>query len=232
MLFRSENGLVYFVFGGDCEIYCVTKDGGFVGTCTVNVVTNYDALQELVNTYTSLSLSEENYYPDSYAAYTAKLNEAKALIAAQNSTQKEVNQMYSELEAAYKGLKKYTYIQRVELYLDGEATSDFYQYDLSLLKEGLSYKNAELDLKVRLYPNNASYSSVKWESSTDLISISQDGIAKPTENKSCYGRITCTVTDHFNHTFSDDVWVSFSYKPVTQVEVSPTAIACSSHLWE
>lgn len=221
----DENGLVTFVYGGDCEITCVTKDGGFVGTCAVNVVTNYDALQELVNTYTSLSLGEENYYPDTYAAYTAKLNEAKALIAAQNSTQKEVNQMYSELEAAYKGLKKYTYIQRVELYLDGEATSDFYQYDLSLLKEGLSYKNAELDLKVRLYPNSASYSSVKWESSTDLISISQDGIAKPTENKSCYGRITCTVTDHFNHTFSDDVWVSFSYKPVTQVEVSPTAIA-------
>lgn len=221
----DENGLVTFVYGGDCEITCVTKDGGFVGTCAVNVVTNYDALQELVNTYTSLSLGEENYYPDTYAVYTAKLNEAKALIAAQNSTQKEVNQMYSELEAAYKGLKKYTYIQRVELYLDGEATSDFYQYDLSLLKEGLSYKNAELDLKVRLYPNSASYSSVKWESSTDLISISQDGIAKPTENKSCYGRITCTVTDHFNHTFSDDVWVSFSYKPVTQVEVSPTAIA-------
>lgn len=221
----DENGLVTFVYGGDCEITCVTKDGGFVGTCAVNVVTNYDALQELVNTYTSLSLGEENYYPDTYAAYTAKLNEAKALIAAQNSTQKEVNQMYSELEAAYKGLRKYTYIQRVELYLDGEATSDFYQYDLSLLKEGLSYKNAELDLKVRLYPNSASYSSVKWESSTDLISISQDGVAKPTENKSCYGRITCTVTDHFNHTFSDDVWVSFSYKPVTQVEVSPTAIA-------
>lgn len=220
----DENGLVTFVYGGDCEITCVTKDGGFVGTCAVNVVTNYDALQELVNTYTSLSLGEENYYPDTYAAYTAKLNEAKALIAAQNSTQKEVNQMYSELEAAYKGLKKYTYIQRVELYLDGEATSDFYQYDLSLLKEGLSYKNAELDLKVRLYPNSASYSSVKWESSTDLISISQDGIAKPTENKSCYGRITCTVTDHFNHTFSDDVWVSFSYKPVTKVEVAPTEL--------
>ena len=220
----DKNGLVTFVYGGDCEITCVTKDGGFAGTCAVNVVTNYDALQELVNTYTSLSLGEENYYPDTYAVYTAKLNEAKALIAAQNSTQKEVNQMYSELEAAYKGLRKYTYIQRVELYLDGEATSDFYQYDLSLLKEGLSYKNAKLDLKVRLYPNNASYSSVKWESSTDLISIDQDGVAKPTENKSCYGRITCTVTDHFNHTFSDDVWVSFSYKPVTKVEVAPTEI--------
>lgn len=220
----DKNGLVTFVYGGDCEITCVTKDGGFVGTCAVNVVTNYDALQELVNTYTSLSLGEENYYPDTYAVYTAKLNEAKALIAAQNSTQKEVNQMYSELEAAYKGLRKYTYIQRVELYLDGEATSDFYQYDLSLLKEGLSYKNAKLDLKVRLYPNNASYSAVKWESSTDLISIDQDGVAKPTENKSCYGRITCTVTDHFNHTFSDDVWVSFSYKPVTKVEVAPTEL--------
>lgn len=220
----DQNGLVTFVFGGDCVITCVTADGGFVGTCAVNVITNYDALQELVNTYSSLSLTEENYYPDTYAAYTAKLAEARAMIAASKSSQDEVDQMYDELVAAYNGLKKYTYIQRVELYLDGEATSDFYQYDLSLLKEGLSYKNAELDLKVRLYPNNASYSSVVWESSTDLISVSESGVAKPTENKSCYGSITCTVTDHFGNSYSDDVWVSFSYKPVTGMELNQSEI--------
>lgn len=221
----DQNGLVTFIFGGDCVISCTTVDGGFVGTCAVNVVTNYDALNNLVNTYSSLSLSAENYYPDTYAEYTAALEAAKAMIAANKSSQNEVDEMYAELEAAYKGLKKYTYIQRVELYLDGEATSDFYQYDLSLLKEGLSYKNAELDLKVRLYPNNASYSSVVWESSTELISVSESGVAKPTQNQSCYGRITCTVTDHFNHSFSDDVWVSFSYKPVTGMELNQSEIA-------
>jgi uncharacterized protein YjdB len=132
--------------------------------------------------------------------------------------------MYATLEASYNGLKKYNYIQSIELYLDGEQTSEFYQYDLSLLKEGISYKNAELDLNVRLYPNNASYQSVKWESSTSDISVTSEGKCSPTSNKCCYGSITCTVTDHFGNEFTDSVWVSFSYYPVTAVNLSDTNI--------
>ena len=142
--------------------------------------TNYDKLQELVNTYNSFALEKENYYPDTYEAYTSKIKEAEDMIAANASTQDEVEQMYAELEAAYKGLKKYTFVQKIELYKDGEPTSDYYQYNLQLLKGETDYSKAELDLKVRLYPNNADYKSVEWTSeNSNEISVSQDGVVKP-----------------------------------------------------
>ena len=121
-------------------------------------------------------------------------------------------------------LMKFVDIQKVELNLDGEPTSEFYQYDLRLLKEGLSYKNAQLDLNVRLYPNNATYQSAVWTSSTTAISVSSDGVCSPTANKSCYGSITCTVTDAFGNEYQDSVWVSFSYNPVTGVSLSKDSI--------
>lgn len=221
----DSNGKVSFVYGGDCVITAYSADGGHTAECKVHVVTNYDALQQLVNTYKNLSLEAENYYPDTYSVYIEKLSTAQQMIDGAVSSQEEVDEMYAELEAAYNGLKKYTFIQKVELYLDGEATSDYYQYDLSLLSEGLSYKNAKLNLKVRLYPNNASYASVAWTSSTERINVMQDGVASPAQDESCYGRITCTVTDHFGNQWSDDVWVSFAYYPVTSVSLNESEIS-------
>ena len=139
-------------------------------------------------------------------------------------TQEEVDAQYVKLETAYNNLKKYVDIQKVELYLNGEQTSEFYQYDLKLLKEGLSYKNAKLDLDVRLYPNNATYQKAEWSSSTELISVSSDGVCSPTSNKACYGQIKCVVTDSFGKEFEDTVWVSFSYYPVTAIQLSKDSI--------
>lgn len=220
----DQSGTVTFIYGGDCEIICTTMDGGYTASCKVNVVTNYDPLQLLITQYSDLGLNENSFYPDTWADYTAALNKAQNMIDKGGCSQKEVDAMCSELESAYKSLKKYNYIQKVELYLDGEQTADFYQYDLSLLKEGISYKNASLDLNVRLYPNNASYNTVVWESSTTDISVTTEGICSPTVNTSCYGRITCTVTDHFGNVFSDSVWVSFSYYPVTALVLSDSNI--------
>lgn len=67
--------------------------------------------------------------------------------------------------------------------MDGEEASNFYQYDVSLLTDG-AYKDAKLDLNVRLYPNNANYASVTWTSSTDKIVISENGVASPAKNTS------------------------------------------------
>lgn len=92
------------------------------------------------------------------------------------------------------------------------------------MKEGLSYKNAVLDLNVRLYPNNASYKDVVWASSDSNVSVSSDGKCSPTVNKPCWSTITCTVTDHFGHSFTDSVYVSFSYYPVTGMKLSETNI--------
>lgn len=220
----DDKGVVTFVYGGDCEIICTTADGGFTAVCQVNVITNYDALQLLINQYDDLQLNEVNYYPDTWADFTEAKAEAVAMIAKGGYSQKEVDAMYEKLESSYKNLKKYNYIQSIELYLDGEQTAEFYQYDLSLLKEGVSYKNAILDLNVRLYPNNASYDKVKWESSTTDISVTTDGKCSPTVNSSCYGMITCTVYDHFGNSFTDSVWVSYSYYPVTALKLSDNNI--------
>ena len=230
----DQSGVVSFKSGGDCVVTVTTCDGGYTAQCKVNVVTNYDALQAQIDTYKSLELTETNYYPATWQAFQDAIAESQALIDANASSQKEVDAQLEKLIAAYKGLEKYTHINNVEIYLDGEEASNFYQYDVSLLTDG-AYKDAKLDLKVRLYPNNANYASVTWTSSTDQIVISENGVASPAKNTSFnvlknegyYGKITCTVTDHFGQTWTDDVWVSFAYTPATGITISESAVSGS-----
>lgn len=230
----DQNGVVSFKSGGDCVVTVITCDGGYTAQCKVHVVTNYDALQAQIDTYKSLELTETNYYPATWQAFQDAIAESQALIDANASSQKEVDAQLEKLIAAYKGLEKYTHINNVEIYLDGEEASNFYQYDVSLLTDG-AYKDAKLDLNVRLYPNNANYASVTWTSSTDKIVISENGVASPAKNTSFnvlknegyYGKITCTVTDHFGQTWTDDVWVSFAYTPATGITISESAVSGS-----
>lgn len=230
----DQSGVVSFKSGGDCVVTVTTCDGGYTAQCKVNVVTNYDALQAQIDTYKSLELTETNYYPATWQAFQDAIAESQALIDANASSQKEVDAQLEKLIAAYKGLEKYTHINNVEIYLDGEEASNFYQYDVSLLTDG-AYKDAKLDLNVRLYPNNANYASVTWTSSTDKIVISENGVASPAKNTSFnvlknegyYGKITCTVTDHFGQTWADDVWVSFAYTPATGITISESAVSGS-----
>lgn len=230
----DQSGVVSFKSGGDCVVTVTTCDGGYTAQCKVNVVTNYDALQAQIDTYKSLELTETNYYPATWQAFQDAIAESQALIDANASSQKEVDAQLEKLISAYKGLEKYTHINNVEIYLDGEEASDFYQYDVSLLTDG-AYKDAKLDLNVRLYPNNANYASVTWTSSTDKIVISENGVASPAKNTSFnvlknegyYGKITCTVTDHFGQTWTDDVWVSFAYTPATGITISESAVSGS-----
>lgn len=230
----DQSGVVSFKSGGDCVVTVTTCDGGYTAQCKVNVVTNYDALQAQIDTYKSLELTETNYYPATWQAFQDAIAESQALIDANASSQKEVDTQLEKLIAAYKGLEKYTHINNIEIYLDGEEASNFYQYDVSLLTDG-AYKDAKLDLNVRLYPNNANYASVTWTSSTDKIVISENGVASPAKNTSFnvlknegyYGKITCTVTDHFGQTWTDDVWVSFAYTPATGITISESAVSGS-----
>lgn len=230
----DQSGVVSFKSGGDCVVTVTTCDGGYTAQCKVNVVTNYDALQAQIDTYKSLELTETNYYPATWQAFQDAITESQALIDANASSQKEVDAQLEKLIAAYKGLEKYTHINNVEIYLDGEEASNFYQYDVSLLTDG-AYKDAKLDLNVRLYPNNANYASVTWTSSTDKIVISENGVASPAKNTSFnvlknegyYGKITCTVTDHFGQSWTDDVWVSFAYTPATGITISESAVSGS-----
>ena len=225
----SDSGVVTYVYGGDCVITCTTADGGYTAKCVINVVTNYDPLRNLLQSYTDLNLEERSYYPATWTVFAAARSEAQQIVDEGGHTQKEVDAAYAKLEAAFNQLERYNYMTRVEIYIEGEPTSEFYQYDLNLITEsvsgeGIGYTNATRPLKVRLYPNNASYESVTWESETSEISINSEGVASPTSNSPCYGQITCTVTDHFGNTCSDSVWVSFAYFPVTALRLSDTNI--------
>lgn len=224
----DKDGVVKFIYGGNARIIATTADGGFTGECNITVTTNYDNLALLVSQYNSLSLREEAYYPETWQPYITAKREAEQMLEAKNSTQEEVDAQYIKLQTAQSNLKKYVNIQKVELYLDGEQTKEFYQYDLKLLKEGIKYTNAKLNLKVRLYPNDATYQKAEWTSSRpDEVSVSSDGICSPTANKACYSVITCTVTDSFGKEFSDTVHVSFSYHPVTGIRLSEETISGS-----
>lgn len=220
----DQNGKVSFVDNGSCVITCTTYDGGFTAQCEVNSVTNYDALELLVKQQDDLQLKYADYYPDTWKVYNSAMEKAKDMLAQRNSIQAEVNSAITEIEEAYKGLVKYNYVQRIELYHDGEETKEFYQYDLSVLSEGLNYKNAILDLNIRMYPNNGSYESVVWESSTEDITVDEEGRCHPTSNKACYGSIKVTMTDHFGNVFTDSVWVSYAYVPATGITISNDSV--------
>ena len=217
----DSDGTVHFNKGGDCVITVKTVDGGYTAQCSVNVVTNYSTLSALVSSYDSQNLKAEDYYPNTFNPFTEKLGEAKQMLQERTASQDEVDAMCEALTSAYASLKKYTALDRIEIYLDGEPASEYYQYDLGLIS---SYSNAKLNLNVRLYPNNGGHESVTWESSTSFIKVTSDGVCSPTSNNSGYGKITCTVTDHFGRTFSDFVWVSFAKTPVTGIDISDTVV--------
>ena len=220
------SGVVSFVAGGYADITVTTMDGGYTATCNVNVVTNYDALATLIQKYTDLQLRQNAYYPDTWDVYAAAMDKAQAMIDKGGYSQKEVDAMYATLEAAYEALRPYNFLNGVELFLDGEPyASDFYQFDANLITTTFQMKNASMQLNVILDPVDADYATVEWTSSTSDISVTTTGLASPTENKACYGRITCTVTDHFGNSYSDSVWLSFAYFPVTALVLSETNIS-------
>lgn len=227
---NSRKATVEFKYGGDCVITATSVDGGYTAECAINVVTNYEPLIEAMNKYTHLVLPPETYYPDTYQVYSDAMAKAQAMVDAKASTQNEVKAMIAELDEAYKGLQKYNYITGLEIYREGSPTADYYQYDVAFFSKELIYTNVEFQLNVRLYPNNASYKEVHWTSSNPNIVVDDNGYCKILDkpenrfNAPQLGVITCTVTDHFGHVWSDDVNVSITRNPVTEVQLDKTEI--------
>lgn len=227
---NSRKATVEFKYGGDCVITATSVDGGYTAECAINVVTNYEPLIEAMNKYTHLVLPPETYYPDTYKVYSDAMAKAQAMVDAKASTQNEVYAMIAELDEAYLGLQKYNYITGLEIYREGSPTADYYQYDVAFFSKELIYTNVEFQLNVRLYPNNASYKEVHWTSSNPNIVVDDNGYCKILDkpenrfNAPQLGVITCTVTDHFGHVWSDDVNVSITRNPVTEVQLDKTEI--------
>jgi len=210
----DSSGNVSFIRGGSCKIICTTCDGGFTAECTVKVVTNFDKLTSLINEYEGKNLKETDYYPDTYQTYISALNEAKAAVEAAEASQDEADAIYDNLVSSYESLREYIYIKSTEIYVDGEKSSKYYQEKVGSFS---SYTSASVKINVRLYPYNGSYEKVEWFSSDSSVSVTNEGLCKPSSNKACYSTITCVVTDHFSNEYSASVNVSFAKAPVTGV---------------
>ena len=217
----DESGNVSFLRGGNCKIKVTTCDGGYTAECSVHVITNFDALNSLINEYESLNLEETKYYPDTYQNYVSVMETAKAVAADEDATQDAVDSMYNELKSAYTSLREYIYITNSEIYLDGEQAAAYYQEKVSTLS---LYTSSKLSLNIRVYPYNADYESIIWSSSDSKVTVSNDGVCKPSSNKACYSKITCTITDHFGNKYQAEVNVSFAKTPVTSVELDKESI--------
>ncbi|MBR4241027.1 MAG: Ig-like domain-containing protein, partial [Eubacterium sp.] len=223
VVFKSDNeriasvdssGNISFLRGGNCVITATSLDGGYSAQCLVNVVTNFDKISALISELDAKGIKEEDYYPDSYQSFIEVLSRARIMVEEKTASQDEADSMLEELQTAFDSLREYIYINSTEIYLDGEKASEYYQEKVGALS---SYSSASQQLNVRLYPYNGSYEKIEWFSSNSSVSVSSEGLCKPASNKACYSTITCVVTDHFNHTYTSFVNVSFAKTPVTSV---------------
>lgn len=221
---NSRKATVKFIYGGDCVITATSVDGGYTAECVINVKTNYSPLTDVMNKYKNLAPGAESYYPDTYKVYTDAMAKAQAMVDAQASTQNEVYAMVEELDAAYRGLKKYNKLQGIEIYREGSPTAEYYQYDVSLFSKELLYTNVKFQLNVRLYPNNASYKEIVWSCDNPNIAIDNDGNCSVLENKPQTGVVTCTITDHFGGMWTDTVNVAITRFPVTGITFKRTEL--------
>ena len=218
----DSDGNISFLRGGNCVITATSLDGGYTAECTVNVVTNFDRISTLITELENKGLKETDYYPDTYQVFISVLNDAKAMVDEASASQDEADAMFERLQNAYNNLKEYIYLDSTEIYLDGEKASEYYQEKVGTLS---TYSSASLQLNVRLYPYNASYEKVEWLSSSSTVTVSNQGLCKPSSNKACYSTITCVVTDHFGNEKSSSVNVSFAKTPVKSVEFSDDEVS-------
>lgn len=213
----DANGLVTFHYGGNCVITATTVDGGYQAHCTVNVVTNFEHLINLITTLENLHMQEVDYLPSSWTSFWATVDEGKQMVAAGTATQKEVDAMIERINVERSEMVKYNHIQKIKIYTGDEPAPEHLTYDCSIFGEGFDYRNAKVDLGVRLYPTDGNYKIVDWSSDNETVGVTADGVVSPKVNKPCYATITCTVLDDFGAVFVDSIYVVFAFYPVTGV---------------
>ena len=213
----DQDGKITFNYGGNAVITATTIDGGYAATCQVNVVTNFVELEKTIKTMDNLGLQEIDFVPDSWETFWATVNEGRAMLSAGTAEQGEVDDMIARINTARSEMVKYNHIQKIKIYLGDEEAPEHLTYDCSIFGEGFDYKNAKVDLGVRLYPTNGDYESVEWFSDNGMLKVTEDGIVSPTVNKPCYANISVVVRDDFGNEFTDSIYVVYAFTPATGV---------------
>lgn len=218
---KVENGVVTAVNSGVCTITATTVDGGYQASMTVTVRPDKTRLQYAIKLFESGKLNEGNCPPDDWAELTAAYELAKEVMNMEFAYQQTCNKAAQEIIDIYDRVGAYVQLFGVEILLGDNAAPDFHTVTVDTSK---SYKAYSVDFGYRFNPENAMYASVEWTSSTSDISIDQNGVCAPTENKACASVITFTATDYLGNKVSDSVILTFANYPVTGVSLDKSEI--------
>lgn len=219
----SGSGLITCVGPGSTTISAITRDGGHRANCTINVAINKTQLEAAINTVNNANLDYSQYTPVTWDALLVALARAQEVYADPNAVQADIDDATSKLNTAYTGLRTYIYVNSVTIY-EGSNTSDFFAKNVGLTA---NYTNQTIELSPRMSPLDSYYESIVWSSNSSAVSVTQDGVCRPTSNNACFALITVTVTTYYGRVVTDSAYVSFAKTPATRVDLTPTSINAS-----
>lgn len=210
-----SDGLVTAVAPGDAVITVTTEDGGFSAQCQVRVRADMARLNQLIAVIEAdASLTPDQYDEALLAVLQAALKDAKAIAAAELSTQAAVEQAYASLLDAYGALGKSVPLESVAI-TGGERNGNVIYVKVPWTQP---YRKASVDLGIQV-TEGAEIASVTWAPANWSVDHPEANIeangdtAKITPNGRGIGArsmwITVTVEDVYGNVQTDTVKVRF-----------------------
>lgn len=210
-----SDGLVTAVAPGDAVITVTTEDGGFSAQCQVRVRADMAKLNKLIAVVVAdASLTPDQYDESLLAALQAALKDAKAIAAAELSTQAAVDKAYASLLDAYGALGKSVPLESVAI-TGGERNGNVIYVKVPWTQP---YRKASVDLGIQV-TEGAEIASVTWAPANWSVDHPEANIeangdtAKITPNGRGIGArsmwITVTVEDVYGNVQTDTVKVRF-----------------------
>lgn len=210
-----SGGLVTAGAPGDAVITVTTEDGGFSAQCQVRVRADMAKLNKLIAVVEAdASLTPDQYDESLLAALQAALKDAKAIAAAELSTQAAVDKAYASLLDAYGALGKSVPLESVAI-TGGERNGNVIYVKVPWTQP---YRKASVDLGIQV-TEGAEIASVTWAPANWSVDHPEANIeangntAKITPNGRGIGArsmwITVTVEDVYGNVQTDTVKVRF-----------------------
>ncbi|MGI6249231.1 MAG: Ig-like domain-containing protein [Acutalibacteraceae bacterium] len=215
----NSNGQVSFLKAGTVSIIATSIDGGFEGVCTITI--SADKALLLVQLQAINNLNQTDYTPASWVAMMEIYNSAAAVYNDPLASQAQTDSATANLAAAYASLVNYVYVNSAAIAVNGVNQNG---YVVVRVPKDSAYTSASVALGLITSPQNAMYSGVFWSSNNPAISVSQNGVAKPTSDAPCFATVTALITDHFGNTYTAKAVVAFVKVAAASITVTPTVI--------
>lgn len=175
-----DGGVVTAVSPGSTMITATSVDGGFEVSCVVTVYADKAQLQELVARVQSAGLTEADMTAEQWAALSAALDEASALLDYLWAEQAAVNSAYESLNTAYLALNRSAKLESVAITQNGSPV----QGEVLYVKVPWTKRWNDVPVEVGLQTNEGvEIKSVKWSYANWSAKDQQATIESPDSEK-------------------------------------------------